>query len=91
MTAPRVSQRALDTLKGMDKYTRRILLFWFMKNVVHGKQAKDSGKPLNEEKTIWQYRTGNCRLICCFEDFGPVLLAITQGLPAEYNKLKTRA
>ncbi len=88
---PCITLRAAEKLKGMNKYTQRILLSFFLRNVAHGKSPQELGRPLNEDGTLRQYRIGSCRLICCLEKERAVLLAVTEGLPERHNKLKTKS
>ncbi|MCD8286014.1 MAG: type II toxin-antitoxin system mRNA interferase toxin, RelE/StbE family [Clostridia bacterium] len=65
----------------MNRYTQRILISFFLRKVAHGKAPQDTGRPLNEDGTLMQYRIGSCRLICLLEKDRAILLAVTAGLP----------
>lgn len=65
----KISDRALKTLKQMDKHQARIIIGWINKNLSGCVDPRIHGKALvGDKKGYWRYRVGSYRLISEIDD-----------------------
>ena len=74
------SDRALKTLKKMDKQTARRIVDYLSERVAPSDDPRTLGKPLKGELgEFWRYRVGDYRILCSIEDGQLKILAATIG------------
>ncbi len=66
--------------KKLDKYTKKMIKAWIVKNLADCTNRRQHGKGLTANRSgQWRYRIGDYRLICEIEDEKLVILALTVG------------
>ncbi|HBX3124414.1 TPA: type II toxin-antitoxin system RelE/ParE family toxin [Klebsiella pneumoniae] len=74
------SERALKSLRKMDKQTARRILDFMELRIAVAEDPRQSGKPLKGELgEFWRYRVGDYRILCEILDDELVILAATIG------------
>ena len=74
------SDRALKSLRKMDKQTARRILDFMDLRIAVSADPRQSGKPLKGELgEFWRYRVGDYRVLCEIRDDELVILAATIG------------
>ena len=74
------SERALKSLKKMDKQSAIRILDFLEKRIALLEEPRTSGKPLKGELGFfWRYRVGNYRVLCEIQDEKLVILAALIG------------
>ncbi|AEY02976.1 addiction module antitoxin (plasmid) [Oceanimonas sp. GK1] len=74
------SDRALKTLKKMDKQTARRIVDYLSERVAPAEDPRVFGKALKGELgEFWRYRVGDYRILCVIEDDQVKILAATIG------------
>lgn len=74
------SDRALKTLKKMDKQTARRIVDYLSERVAPAEDPRMLGKALKGELgEFWRYRVGDYRILCVIEDDQVKILAATIG------------
>ena len=81
------TQRFDKEFKKLDKYTRKMIMSWIIKNLSGCEDPRAHGKALTANRTgQWRYRIGDYRLICQIEDNELVILALSVGHRREIYK-----
>ncbi|MDD4698932.1 MAG: type II toxin-antitoxin system RelE/ParE family toxin [Oscillospiraceae bacterium] len=63
------SDRALRSLKKIDKYHAKIIIGWIEKNLIECENPRLHGKALTgDKKDYWRYRVGTYRIIADIQD-----------------------
>jgi mRNA interferase RelE/StbE len=76
----KISEKALKTLKSLDKQIARMIIAWIEKNLEGTKDPRAKGKGLsNDKKSIWRYRVGNYRILTNIMDDELIILVIEFG------------
>lgn len=71
-----ISEKAIKSLKQIDKYQVRIIFAWINKNLVGCTNPRLHGKALaGDKKGYWRYRIGSYRIISEIDD-SRVLISI---------------
>lgn len=66
--------------KKLDKYTKKLIKAWIMKNLEGCENPRVHGKGLTANRSgQWRYRIGDYRLICEIHDNKLVILALSVG------------
>lgn len=74
------SDRALKSLRKMDKQNARRILDFMDLRIAVAADPRQSGKPLKGELgEFWRYRVGDYRILCEIRDDELVILAATIG------------
>lgn len=74
------SDRALKSLKQIDKQIARLILAWIEKNLEGTENPRSLGKSLSHNKKgIWRYRVGNYRILANIEDDKLIILLVDFG------------
>ncbi|MDT0848071.1 type II toxin-antitoxin system RelE/ParE family toxin [Klebsiella pneumoniae] len=74
------SDRALKSLRKMDKQNARRIVDFMDLRIAVAADPRQSGKPLKGELgEFWRYRVGDCRILCEIRDDELVILAATIG------------
>ena len=74
------TERAIKSLKKLDKNIRSLIYAWIDKNLEGCENPRLHGKSLTGDKSgEWRYRIGNYRLICEIEDKKIVILILEIG------------
>lgn len=74
------SDRALKSLRKMDRQTARRIVDFMDLRVAVAADPRQSGKPLKGELgEFWRYRVGDYRILCEIRDDELVILAATIG------------
>lgn len=74
------SDRALKTLRKMDKQTAKRILDFMQERIAQLDNPRVSGKPLKGELGVfWRYRVGDHRILCDIRDGELVILAALIG------------
>ena len=74
------SERALKSLKKMDKQDARRILDFLEQRVASLADPRSLGKPLTGDLGIfWRYRVGNYRILCEVQDEKLVILTALIG------------
>ena len=74
------SERALKSLRKMDKQPARRILDFMDFRIAVAEDPRQSGKPLKGELgEFWRYRVGDYRILCEILDDELVILAATLG------------
>jgi len=74
------SDRALKSLRKMDKQTARRIVDFMDVRIAVAVDPRQSGKPLKGELgEFWRYRVGDYRILCEIRDDELVILAATIG------------
>lgn len=64
-----ISEKALKSLKQIDKYQAKIIMAWINKNLVGCTNPRQHGKALvGDKKGYWRYRVGSYRIIAEIDD-----------------------
>jgi mRNA interferase RelE/StbE len=76
----KISEKALRSLKNLDKQIARMIIAWIEKNLEGTNNPRDKGKGLShDEKGIWRYRVGNYRILTNIIDDELIILVIEFG------------
>ena len=74
------SDRALNSLRKMDKQNARRIVDFMDLRIAVAADPRQSGKPLKGELgEFWRYRVGDYRILCEIRDDELVILAATIG------------
>ncbi|EKJ5694699.1 type II toxin-antitoxin system RelE family toxin [Pectobacterium colocasium] len=74
------SDRALKSLRKMDKQTARRIVDFMDLRIAVAADPRQSGKPLKGELgEFWRYRVGDYRILCEIRDDELIILAATIG------------
>ena len=74
------TERAIKTLRKLDKHTRNLIVAWIDKNLVDCENPRVHGKGLVQNKSgQWRYRVGDYRLICEINENEIVILVLEIG------------
>ena len=74
------TEKALKSLKKLDKSVLNMIKAWIDKNLIGTKDPRQHGKGLTANRSgQWRYRIGDYRLICQIEDNELIILALTIG------------
>lgn len=74
------SERALKSLKKMDKQNAKRILDFLEQRIAILEDPRTSGKPLKGDLGIfWRYRVGDYRVLCEIQDSKLVILAALIG------------
>lgn len=74
------TERAIKSLKKLDKQTRKLIVAWIDKNLVGCENPRIHGKGLVQNKSgQWRYRVGDYRLICEIKDNEIIILVLEIG------------
>jgi mRNA interferase RelE/StbE len=75
-----LTQKALKSLKKLDKSTARLLLAWIEKNLEDCENPRAHGKSLTANKSgQWRYRVGDYRILAEIQDAQIVILVLEIG------------
>jgi len=76
----KITEKALKTLKSLDKQIARMIIAWIEKNLEGTKDPRAKGKGLSHDKKgIWRYRVGNYRFLINILDDELIILVIEFG------------
>lgn len=76
----RYSERALKSLKKMDKQNAKSILNFLEQRIATLDNPRTHGKPLKGEFDIfWRYRVGDYRILCEIQDGELIILAAVIG------------
>lgn len=76
----KISEKALKSLKSLDKQIARMIIAWIEKNLEGTNYPRDKGKGLSHDKKgIWRYRVGNYRILANIMDDELIILVIEFG------------
>ncbi|HHR4326339.1 TPA: type II toxin-antitoxin system RelE family toxin [Salmonella enterica] len=79
-TDPNYSDRALKSLRKMDKQTARRIVDFMDLRIAVAADPRQSGKPLKGELgEFWRYRVGDYRILCEIRDDELIILVATIG------------
>lgn len=74
------TERALKTLKKLDKPTAKLILAWIRKNLEGCSDPRAHGKGLTANRSgQWRYRIGNYRVIADINDEKVLILVLEIG------------
>ena len=74
----RFDPRFEHDLRKLDKSVQRRIVTYLEQRVATASDPKNFGKALSYELAgHWRYRVGDYRIICRFEDAGPVIVAVS--------------
>ena len=74
------TERAIKSLRKLDKHTRNLIVAWIDKNLVDCENPRIHGKGLVQNKSgQWRYRVGDYRLICEIKENEIVILVLEIG------------
>lgn len=74
------SERALKSLKKMDRQSARRILDFLEQRIATMDDPRASGKPLKGDLGVfWRYRVGDYRVLCEIQDDRLVILAALIG------------
>ena len=80
MYTVKISEKALQSLKKIDKQISRFLLAWIEKNLEGTDSPRIKGKGLlYNKKGIWRYRVGDYRILVNIRDNELIVLVIDAG------------
>ena len=76
----KISEKAIKSLKNIDKKIARMIIAWIEKNLEGTNNPRDKGKGLSHDKKgIWRYRVGNYRILANIIDDELIILVIEFG------------
>jgi mRNA interferase RelE/StbE len=76
----KISEKALKSLRNLDKQIARMIIAWIEKNLEGTKAPRSKGKGLSHNKKgIWRYRVGNYRILTNIIDDELIILVIEFG------------
>ena len=76
----KISEKAIKSLKNIDKQIARMIIAWIEKNLERSNDPRKKGKGLFRDiKEIWRYRVGNYRILANIRDDELILLVIEFG------------
>ena len=76
----KITEKALKSLKGLDKQIARMIIAWIEKNLEGTTDPRAKGKGLSHDKKgIWRYRVGNYRILTNIMDDELIILVIEFG------------
>lgn len=71
------AERAIKSLRKLDKHTRNLIVAWIDKNLVNCENPRVHGKGLVQNKPDqWRYRVGDYRIICEIKETEIVILVL---------------
>lgn len=74
------TDKALKTLKKLDKQTARLITAWIRKNLENCDDPRQHGKGLTANKSgQWRYRVGDYRLIADIQEDKVIILLLNIG------------
>lgn len=80
MYTVKISEKALKSLRNLDKQIARMIVAWIEKNLEGTKDPRTKGKGLSHDnKGIWRYRVGNYRILTNIWDDELIILVIEFG------------
>ena len=72
------SENADRQLSKMDKFARRVIITWLLKNIDGCDNPRALGKGLSADYSgAWRYRVGDYRVLCDIQDAKLVVLAFS--------------
>ena len=75
-----MTPQAVKELEKMDKYTKRIITEWIIKNLDGCEDPRIHGKPLSANRAgQWRYRIGDYRIIVKIEDDKLIIIVLNIG------------
>ena len=75
-----LTDRALKTLKKLDKHTSALIIGWIEKNLEGCENPRIHGKGLTADRTgQWRYRVGDYRIICEIQEEEITILVLEIG------------
>lgn len=76
----KLTDKAVKSLKKLDKSTARFILAWIRKNLEHCSDPRQHGKSLvGNHQGKWRYRVGNYRIIAEISDEEIIILVLNVG------------
>ncbi len=76
----KITEKALKSLKNLDKQIARMIIAWIEKNLEGTKDPRAKGKGFShEKKSIWRYWVGNYRILTNITDNELIILVIEFG------------
>jgi mRNA interferase RelE/StbE len=76
----KISEKALKSLKKLDKQIARMIIACIEKNLEGTNDPRIKGKGLSHDKKgIWRYRVGNYRILTNIRDDELIILVIEFG------------
>ena len=76
----KISEKAIKSLKNLDKEIARMIIAWIEKNLEGTSDPRKRGKGLSHDKKgIWRYRVGNYRILANIRDNELIILVIEFG------------
>ncbi len=77
MYTVRITEKALQSLKKLDRQISRFILAWIQKNLEDTDNPRNKGKGLlYDKKGIWRYRVGDYRILVNIKDNELLVLVI---------------
>lgn len=74
------TERAIKSLRKLDKHTRKLIVAWIDKNLVDCENPRVHGKGLVQNRSgEWRYRVGDYRIICEIKEKEIVILVLEIG------------
>ena len=74
------TERAIKSLRKLDKHTRKLIVAWIDKNLVDCQNPRVHGKGLVQNRSgEWRYRVGDYRIICEIKEKEIVILVLEIG------------
>ncbi len=76
----KISEKAIKSLKKLDKEIARMIIAWIEKNLDGTNNPREKGKGLSHDKKgIWRYRIGHYRVLANIRDDELIVLVIELG------------
>lgn len=76
----KISEKAIKSLKKLDKDIARMIIAWIEKNLEGTHNPREKGKGLSHNKKgIWRYRIGHYRVLANICDDELIILVIETG------------
>ncbi|MFA5471247.1 MAG: type II toxin-antitoxin system RelE/ParE family toxin [Acholeplasmataceae bacterium] len=76
----KISEKAIKSLKNLDKQIARMIIAWIEKNLEEANDPRKRGIGLSHDKKgIWRYRVGNYRILANIIDDELIILVIEIG------------
>jgi mRNA interferase RelE/StbE len=76
----KITEKALKSLRNLDKQIARMIIAWIEKNLEGTNDPRIKGKGLSHDKKgIWRYRVGNYRILTNIRDDELIILVIEFG------------
>lgn len=74
------TERAIKSLRKLDKHTRKLIVAWIDKNLVDCENPRVHRKGLVQNRSgEWRYRVGDYRIICEIKEKEIVILVLEIG------------